>query len=86
MIGDLEAFHRGIQRQISSNTSLSSESKSVVLFRAAIETGAQEMGLPKVVHLMSRLLTITVGIMAGDSDSSYEEILADLDTSDTPPH
>lgn len=86
MIGDLEAFHRAIQRQISSNTSLSSESKSVVLFRAAIETGAQEMGLGKVVHLMSRLLTITVGIMAGDSDSSYEEILADLDTSETTPH
>jgi hypothetical protein len=86
MSGDLDSFYRRVLEVTQENTSLSPSSRSVVLFRVAIESGAAEIGLPKVMHLMSRLTTVTMGIMAGDSDSSYEDILEDLDPSDMPRH
>lgn len=86
MSGDLDDFYHQVSEATLRNTSLSSSSKSVVLFRVAIESGAAEIGLPKVLYLMSKLMTVTIGIIAGDADASYEEVLEELDTSDMSEH
>jgi len=44
------------------------------------------MGLPTVSYLLSRILTITLGILAGDEESSYDDILEEFDTDDHVKH
>jgi len=56
------------------------------LFRIAIETGAEELGLPRVMYLLSRLMTATIGIMSGDEEINYYSILEDWDTDDQSQH
>ena len=73
---------------IDEEQSLSAESKSVALFRAAIETGASEMGVEKVVYVMSKLMTTTMGIvsMEDGDEISYKDLLKDWDKSDVTEH
>ena len=66
--------------------SLTPASKTIVLFRVAIESGAKELGLPRVVHIISRLMTVTIGILAGDEEANYDSILEDWDIADKPQH
>ena len=47
---------------------------------------AHDRGLPKVVYLISRLLTATIGIMSGDEEIDYASVLEDWDTDNTSQH
>ena len=47
---------------------------SVAIFRVAIETAAQSMGLPLTCYLMSRLLTTTLGIANEDDSANYDQL------------
>ena len=50
-MSNLDKFYEKLLTVIDEEQSLSAESKSVALFRAAIETGASEMGVEKVVYV-----------------------------------
>ena len=58
------------------------EAKTIVLFRAALELGAEEMGIEKAIHVITRLMTSTMGILDGDEEADFQDILEDLDISD----
>ena len=44
------------------------------------------MGIPTLTYLMSRLLTVTLGVMVGDKDATYDDILEEFDTEGEVPH
>ncbi len=87
-MSNLDKFYEKLLTVIDEEQSLSAESKSVALFRAAIETGASEMGVEKVVYVMSKLMTTTMGIvsMEGEDEISYKDLLKDWDKSDVTEH
>ena len=58
---------------------LSPEILTVVLFRVALEKGTEKMGMPIVTYLLSRLLSVTLGVMAGDPSATYEDVLKDFE-------
>tara|TARA_R100001509_G_scaffold52447_1_gene28807 strand:- start:724 stop:981 length:258 start_codon:yes stop_codon:yes gene_type:complete len=82
----LDDFYKEVRELADKNTDVTTEMKSVVLFRAAFEAGAAEMGIEKTLYIVSKLMTTTLGIMAGEQGSSFEEVLEDLDTSDMSEH
>jgi len=59
MIENMDEFYRELTGRANEKFSLTPASKTIVLFRVAIETGAKELGLPRVVYLLSRLLMIS---------------------------
>ena len=87
-MSNLDKFYEKLLTVIDGEQSLSAESKSVALFRAAIETGASEMGVEKVVYVMSKLMTTTMGIvsMEDGDEISYKDLLKDWDKSDVTEH
>lgn len=88
-MSNLDKFYEKLLTVIDGEQSLSAESKSVALFRAAIETGASEMGVEKVVYVMSKLMTTTMGIVSVASEEdeiSYKDLLKDWDKSDVTEH
>ena len=82
----LDDLYKEVRELADKNTDVTTEMKSVVLFRAAFEVGAAEMGIEKTLYIVSKLMTTTLGIMAGEQGSSFEEVLEDLDTSDMSEH
>ncbi len=58
---------------------VSHAARTIAVFRAAIEYGVSSMGFPLSTYLMSKLLTVTLGIMAGDESATYEDILDDFE-------
>jgi len=82
----LDDFYKEIRELTDGNANITAEMKSVVLFRAAFEVGAAEMGIEKTMYIVSKLMTTTLGIMAGEQGSSFEDVLEELDTSDMSEH
>ena len=83
-----ENFYRNVNELVSEADSLPSQGKSVVLFRIALEAAEKEEGFLSAVHLMSRLLTSTLEVLAetDDLDSSFEDILSEWDQSTAKPN
>ena len=75
----LEKFYQEVRATEENCADLTGAGKTVVLFRVALETGAREMGMISVLHLISRLMTTTLGIMNNEEDCSFEEILDDFE-------
>ena len=48
---------------------------TVAMLRVATETGAQTIGPHLTCYLLSRVLTITLGITVGDEDATYDDTL-----------
>ena len=70
-----------------SNDDLSCAGKTIVLFRVALECGAAELGMAGVLHLLSRLMSATLGIMNGaEADDSFVDILDDFETDNETSH
>jgi|TARA_B100000315_G_scaffold135782_2_gene125064 hypothetical protein len=82
----LDNFYDEVQKISEATDDLSETAKAVVLFRVATESSAREVGWESAVYLMSRLMTVTLGVMAGDEEESFEKILADLDLGDMTSH
>ena len=59
-------FYEKVQKVSEANDDLSETAKAVVFIRAAIEGSAREVGIESTVYLVSKLMTATLGIMAGD--------------------
>lgn len=82
----LEKFYQEIRAIEDSCMELTGAGKSVVLFRVALETGARDIGMIAVLHLISRLMTTTLGIMNNDSSEGFEEILDDFEVENKKPN
>jgi hypothetical protein len=84
---DLERFYQDVKHMNNSNNDLSSAGKTIVLFRAALECGAPELGMAGVLQLLSRLMSATLGIMNGaEACDSFEDILDDFETDNRTPN
>lgn len=59
---------------------LSCAGRTTALFRVALECGAEGMGLAATMHVVSQLMTITLGLMASDENGSFESLLDDFET------
>ncbi len=59
---------------------LSPEILTVVLFRVALEKGAEKMGMPLVTYFISRLLSVTLGVIAGDPSARFEDVFKDFES------
>ena len=75
----LQNFYHSLEEYVEKDDDISDVSKAIVLVRVAIETGAREMGLPGICYLMSKLLTTTLGIIAGDETADYRTVLEEFD-------
>jgi hypothetical protein len=82
----LDSFYQEIQSLEEDCKSLTGAGKTIVLFRVALETGARDMGMVGVLHLISRLMTTSLGIMNDDSSHSFEELLDDFEVESKKPN
>jgi hypothetical protein len=86
-MADIDDFYADIIGRVSdSKLDVSPSGRVVALFRVAVEYGAVHMGIPTLTYLMSRLLTVTLGVMVGDKDATYDDILEEFDTEGEVPH
>ena len=86
-MADIDDFYADIIGRVSdSKLDVSPSGRVVALFRVAVEYGAVHMGIPTLTYLMSRLLTVTLGVMVGDKDATYDNILEEFDTEGEVPH
>jgi len=80
-VADLDNFYSELTDLAEgSPLEVSPAARTVALFRVAVEYGAVQMGLPTLSYLMSRLLTITLGLASGDEEANYDDILEEFDT------
>ena len=56
--------------------------RTIAVFRVAVEYGVTTMGFPVLTYLMAKLLTVSLGIMSGDSSATYEDILDEFEEND----
>ena len=78
---DMESFYEEMTNLVEgSPLRVSPIGRVVALFRVAVEYGAVQIGLPTLAYLMSRILTITLGIATGDEEAQYDDILEEFDT------
>ena len=82
----LNNFYDEVQKISEATDDLSETAKAVVLFRIAFERSTCEVGLNPTMHLLSRLMTTTLGIMAGDEEESFERTLEGFDVGDMTSH
>lgn len=76
-----EKYYEEVQGVLSSvNSSLSEEEKSVVLFRIGLEQVSNAMGVSRATHMMSQLLTTTLGIISEDESVVSDQQLHEVPT------
>ncbi len=77
---DLEIlYNKLIKLAESEEYDVSHAARTIAIFRVAIEYGVTTMGFPLLTYLMAKLLTVALGIMAGDESATYEDILDDFE-------
>ena len=78
-MSNIEEFYERTKKFADENKEdLSPEAVTVVLFRVALEKGADKMGMPLVCYLISKLMSVTLGVMAGDSGVTYNDVFEDF--------
>ena len=82
----MENFYQQATALAESAEDVSGAAQTVVLFRVALERGAAEIGMASTIHLLLKLVTTTFGIMAGDEDISFDNVLDGFDVDDETPH
>ena len=77
---DLELLYNKLTKLAESEEyDVSHVARTIAIFRVAIEYGVTTMGFPLLTYLMAKLLTVALGIMAGDESATYEDILDDFE-------
>ena len=80
-MNDIDSFYKEMTNLVEgSPLEVSTTGRVVALFRVAVEYGAAQIGLPAVAYLMSRILTITLGIAGGDKEATYDGVLEEFET------
>jgi hypothetical protein len=73
-------FYNKLKEFVNENSKeLTPPEASVVMIRVALEHGCESMGVNSTVYMMSKLLSVTLGIMAGDESSSFEDLMEGFD-------
>ena len=60
----LDNFYEKVRAVSRTTGELSETEKAIVLVRVAIEESSREVGVAPTMHLLSKLMTATLGIMA----------------------
>ena len=77
---DLEILYNKLTKLAESEEyDVSHVARTIAIFRVAIEYGVTTMGFPLLTYLMAKLLTVALGILAGDESATYEDILDDFE-------
>ena len=80
-MNDIDSFYKEMTNLVEgSPLEVSPTGRVVALFRVAVEYGAVQIGLPALAYLMSRILTITLGIAGGDKGATYDDVLEEFET------
>ena len=80
-MNDIDSFYKEITNLVEgSPLEVSPTGRVVALFRVAVEYGAVQIGLPTLAYLMSKILTITLGIAGGDEEATYDNDLEEFET------
>jgi hypothetical protein len=82
----MDKFYAKIQESYRTTCKLSEEEKTIVLIRVAIEESSREVGIVPTLHILSKLMTSTLEILAEDDDVLSEDRLANLDVEDLLPN
>ena len=76
---DLETLYTTLtELSKSEDFDLTGATRTVAIFRVAVECGATTVGFPSMAFLMSKMLTTALGIMSGDETQTFEDILDDF--------
>ena len=85
--GDLDLLYNKLTEITQSKEyEISDVARTIAVFRVAVEYGVTTMGFPVLTYLMAKLLTVALGIMAGDESATYEDILDDFEEEDQLKH
>ena len=82
----LDNFYAKVRAVSRTTGELSETDKAIVLVRVAIEESSREVGIAPTMHLLSKLMTVTLGIMAEGEDVPGDDILDRLNVSDLKPN
>jgi len=84
---DLQSLYNNLTKVAESEEyDISHVARTIAIFRVAIEYGVTTMGFPLLTYLMAKLLTVALGILAGDESATYEDILDDFEEEDQLKH
>lgn len=84
---DLEIMYNELtELSKSEDFDLTGATRTVAIFRVAIECGATTIGFPSMAFLMSKMLTTALGIMSGDETQTFEDILDDFQEQEQTSH
>jgi|TARA_R110000796_G_scaffold56697_3_gene131305 hypothetical protein len=75
-MGDYEEYYAKLGNFVENCPSkLSQEEKAIVLFRVALEASTEAGGVHRSTHIMCKLLSITLGIVAGDESTDVDMMM-----------
>jgi hypothetical protein len=84
---DLEIMYNKLtELSQSKDFDISDATRTVAIFRVAVECGATTIGFPSMAFLMSKMLTTALGIMSGDKTQTFEDILDDFQEQEQTSH
>ena len=84
---DLETMYNELtELSKSEDFDLTGATRTVAIFRVAVECGATTVGFPSMAFLMSKMLTTALGIMSGDETQTFEDILDDFQEQEQTSH
>ena len=84
---DLETMYNELTEiSKSEDFDLTGATRTVAIFRVAVECGATTIGFPSMAFLMSKMLTTALGIMSGDETQTFEDILDDFQEQEQTSH
>ena len=81
----LDNFYAKVRAVSRTTSGLSETEKAIVLVRVAIEESSREVGVAPTMHLLSKLMTATLGIMAEDEDATLKNLLKDFEVDELTP-
>ena len=75
----MDNFYDKVNKVSEANSDLSETEKAIVFIRVAVERSAGEVGWGPTMHLLSKLMTTTLGILADEESLSLEDPLVGFD-------
>ena len=89
----LQDLYNEIRSLLEGRGEASPTGQAIVLMRIAIENGGAELGMMGIMHVISSMMTQTLGIMSEDEanfrsydDNELEDILRDFNQNKTSEH
>lgn len=89
----LQSLYEEIRSLLEGRGEVSATGQAIVLMRIAIENGGAELSMTGIMHVISSMMTQTLGIMSEDEanfrsydDNELEDILRDFNQNKTSEH